>query len=56
MKIELTETEIKSIILDHINNMFPETEALFNLVQIQPSYSHITSVTVSFVEVADDQA
>ena len=50
MKIELSESEVKAIVLAHINSLVVNQNEAFNSVEIDSySYSGIKKVVVSYI-------
>ena len=53
MKLELTESEVKDIVLRHIREVFP---AQWSSVEFDCAYGYLRKITVETKEVTDDRA
>jgi hypothetical protein len=53
VKLELTEAEVKDIVLRHIREVFP---AQWSAVEFDCAYGYLRKVTVETKEVIDDRA
>ena len=53
MKLELTEVEVKDIVLRHIREVFP---AQWNSVEFDCAYGYLRKIVVETKEVTDDLA